>query len=235
MRQRASGSSPAAGGPQGYYGGYSGGNNGYSSNGSYGGYNAGSQQGYGGYNAGAAYSSPSMSGYAAAPASTDNKYAKSKRKSSSAMPVDNPVLVVILILLGLWSVAMLGLWMNVRGKYNSILTEFNVPNSNALMDLYKTLQSDLADIQRKKDREIRQNDKKFAGRESELQRQNKLLQKERDELLVKYEGPDKEEASERLQLREEAFQNQVELLQEATRKESKRNVLERYVGNFWSK
>jgi len=137
-------------------------------------------------------------------------------------------LVLVCMLMGLWSIAMMGMWMNVRGKYNSVLAEFKVPNANALMDHYRNLQADLADAQSEKDRSVKLNERKHAGRQQELERENRLLQKERDELRVKYEGPDKEEEESRLQLREEAFQNQVELLQEATRKESKRNVLERF-------
>lgn len=138
-------------------------------------------------------------------------------------------MVLICMLMFLWSVAVLGLWMNVRGKYNSILTEFDVRNAGALMDLYKDLQNDLKNAQQEKDRTVREANRKLNARQQELERENRLLQKERDELRVKYEGPDKEEEESRLQLREVAFQNQVELLQQATRKESKRNVLERYV------
>ena len=229
MRQRASGSAGYATG-QNDYGGYSGGNgysnNGYSSNG-YGGY---SQQSYGGYSGGntmygGVNNFPSSSG--------DDKY--SKRSSSRSMPSIGSLmgtgspLMLLCIIMALWSVAVMGLWMNVRGKYNSILTEFNVPNSDALMDLYKRLQTDLSTAQHEMDRSIRDTQVKLNGRQQELERENRLLQKERDELRVKYEGPDKEEEESRLQLREVAFQHQVELLQEATRKESKRNVLERYV------
>ena len=53
-------------------------------------------------------------------------------------------------------------------------------------------------------------------------------QKERDELRVKYEGPDKKEEETLLILREEALREQAAMLMYAAKKESKRTVLERY-------
>lgn len=134
----------------------------------------------------------------------------------------------VCVILGLWGIATMGLWFNVRSKYNSILKEFKAPNADALVDLYQRLQKDLANAQQEKARSVAEWKSKYASRQNELERENRLLQKERDELRVKYEGPDKVEEGSRLQLREEAFQNQVALLQAATRKESKRNVLERF-------
>jgi hypothetical protein len=250
---------PAGGGPQSYYGGYGAGGAGgagYSSSngggGSGGGYGNGSGSGSGsgngsnsngGGNAGyGGYSNGSYGGYSAGyastttptPTTTEDKYSKRKSSSTFSLPSlgsvfgGNP-LVLVCVLMGLWSILMMGFWMNVRVKYNSILKEFNAPNADSIVDLYKNLQSDLADAQQKKDKSVRENDRKKAVMQRDLERETRRLQKERDELRVKYEGPDKEEEESRLQLREEAFQNQVALLQEATRKESKRNVLERYV------
>ena len=133
----------------------------------------------------------------------------------------------VLVLLGLWGILTMGLWLNVRTKYNSILKQFKAPNADALLDLYQSLQKDLANAQQEKARSVAEWKTKYTTRQNELERENRLLQKERDELRVKYEGPDKVEEGSRLLLREEAFQTQVELLQAATRKESKRNVLER--------
>jgi len=226
MRQRSSGGGGYAApgnASQNYYGGYRGGNDGYSNSGSYGGY---SQQSYGGYNAG---SSGMYTGYAAAP-SEDNKYKKSSKSApsiGSLMGGFSPLLLLCL-LMGLWSFAAMGLWMNARGKYNSILGAFNAPDSDQLMNLYKNLQQDLARAQREKDRTVRETERKLKSRQAELERENRLLQKERDELRVKHEGPDKEEEESRMLLRDEAFRNQLELLQEATRKESRRNVVERF-------
>lgn len=215
MRQRPSGSTPA--GSHSYYGGYSGGTD-YSNNNGYGGYNGGGHDSYGGYNVGNGYSTGSHTN-----ASDDNKYSKSK---GSSMAMGNPMYFV-LVLLGLWGIATMGLWLNVRSKYNSILKQFKAPDADALVDLYQRLQKDLANAQQEKARSVADWKSKYTTRQNELERENRLLQKERDELRVKYEGPDKVEEGSRLLLREEAFQNQVALLQAATRKESKRNVLER--------
>ena len=66
--------------------------------------------------------------------------------------------------------------------------------------------------------------------------ENRQLRKEKDELRVKFEGSinpqihqKKQEEIDRMQAREVAMMKQIELLQNATARESKRAVIERYV------
>lgn len=232
MRQRAGGYPTPS---HNYYGGYSGGGTtsqgggGYSQNGgggaAYGGYNAHSQQSYGGYTG----QSSSMYGGSAMSSDDDNKHSKRRNSSFSSRfgsGFMSPVMLLCMTL-GLMALIMLLMWTNVRGKYNTILKELELPNSKAVIDMYKSLQTDVAAANKKRDSTGRDMERDYARRQKEMERENRLLQKERDELRVKYEGPDKKEEESRLLLREQAFQKQVALLQEATRKESRRTVLEK--------
>lgn len=236
MRQRPAantGYNAGAGTSQDYYAGYQGAtasSGGYSysqqstGGGSegYGGY-SGSQSNYGGY----APDNSAYGGYVS-PSSSDSKYSKkSPKKASSVGSVIGSPLVLVCVLMLLWSIAVLGLWMNVRAKYQSILREFNAPNSSAVMKLFTNLQRDLSDAQKEKARKIRETTSNLNVQQEELKRENRLLQKEYDELRIKYEGPNSEDKTFRMVQREEAFKQQMHLLQESIRKESRRTVLER--------
>lgn len=70
---------------------------------------------------------------------------------------------------------------------------------------------------------------KLAPQISEMRQQHHDLQKERDALIAKYRSPEQRAKEERFIDREGAFLDLIDKLQEATRKESKRTVLERYV------
>ena len=87
---------------------------------------------------------------------------------------------------------------------------------------------DVSRIKRQQEDSIQDLNNKYGDKHADLEKENRQLQKERDELRIKYEGPDKKEEEARLLMREKAFQEQVFMLQEATRKESRRTVLERY-------
>ena len=70
---------------------------------------------------------------------------------------------------------------------------------------------------------------KIAPQLSELRQENSNLQKERDALVAKYQSPEVQEREKKLLLREKSFLELIDTLQESTRKESMRTVLERYV------
>ena len=123
----------------------------------------------------------------------------------------------------------MGLWWNASSNYKTFTRSLQVSSGQEALVLLDSLKADVR-AEKSKARDIkREAQKKYSSQISDLERENRLLQKERDELKAKHEGPDKKEASERSQLREAAFQEQVALLKEATRRESKRTVLERYV------
>jgi hypothetical protein len=238
LRQRGSGSGaglPGAdyyanggGGGAGYGGnGYAGGGGGEGGGGSSssngGGYEGYSNGSYGGYG-GDVYASTVYGGNGSSSrSSSDNKYSK---RSSSTNPL---LLLACCIGLGVWSVLSVGLWMSARSNYNGILDVLQVHSSEAALEVVDQWKQSVEDAQREQTQSQRDATRKYASQINQLERDNRFLAKERDELRVKYEGPDKQEEETRMVLREEAFQSQVELLQQATRKESKRTVLERYV------
>jgi flagella basal body P-ring formation protein FlgA len=119
--------------------------------------------------------------------------------------------------------------MRARSNYNGILDVLQVHSSEAALEVVDQWKQSVEDAQREQTQSQRDATRKYASQINQLERDNRFLAKERDELRVKYEGPDKQEEETRMVLREEAFQSQVELLQQATQKESKRTVLERYV------
>eukprot|EP00934_Nitzschia_sp_Nitz4_P007473 Nitzschia sp. Nitz4//scaffold325_size20118//9160//10704//NITZ4_008702-RA/size20118-snap-gene-0.33-mRNA-1//-1//CDS//3329547899//7463//frame0 len=217
-----------------------GGPSGYPTNNDYyGGYSGAASPNYGGYQQGGnTYNAPSYGGYqggnnaygsAAQSSSSGEKY--SRRRSNPSMALGggamNPM-AILSITLGLFALVMLLLWNSARSRYNSILEELNVPTSKAALDLYQSLQTDLEVARSSKNRINRDTDRKYVKQQKELEAENRKLQKERDALTSKYESPERREQDARLLAREEAFQAQVERLQTATRRESKRAVLERF-------
>jgi hypothetical protein len=234
LRRPRSGLNSNGGGdglPMAHGGGGAGGYSSYSSSGSggyggYGGYNSKSNSGGGGN----IYSGRSSSGRG-----------NSLTGMLSLPQFPTSTLSILKLLIGLtllWS-AVIGFWYwNLRSSLSTVLSsipEANPLNSKILRNIPTVIDDYLQDLQSKVESAERQvsvkqraQQRKFQQELNEIERDNRFLQKERDELRVKYEGPDKVEELARLQGRELAFQEQVDLLQEATRKESKRTVLERY-------
>jgi hypothetical protein len=66
---------------------------------------------------------------------------------------------------------------------------------------------------------------------SEQETAKRKLQKEIDELKQKHEGPEREMEKIKIKTREEAWKTQVQLLQQATSRESRRAATEKYVAN----
>lgn len=60
-----------------------------------------------------------------------------------------------------------------------------------------------------------------------LETEKRSLVKQIEDLKAQHEGPDKEAEKARVKTREEAWKNQVELLQQATIRESRRAVSEK--------
>ena len=182
-----------------------------------GGYSSGGAN-YGGYN----HSNDMMYGGYSNDTSSNDKYQKRKAANPSLPYVISNLVFVILALLFTF------LWLRSSSQHASILKTFQVDSNQGLQSLMRELRKDLAQtsnmIQNRKTIE-----KKYAPKIASLEKENRFLQKERDELRVKYEGPDKKEEEERRKQREIAYTEQVELMQKHIQRESKRTVLERYV------
>lgn len=229
----------------------------YQASGSYG------STGYGGYYSdsstyGAGGGNNSSNGYygsssfassptslSSSPTSKDSKMKnKKKRRSSSFLQMtadvnfssltSNPaVLLLGIIVIGIWSLIVLFLWFKLRGAHYGLLKEFSIQTPMELQELVTSLKRDLRYAERQVEKAKRDATRKYTSQINTMERENRLLQKERDELRVKYENPNGNNDGEdnelsRLEKRDEAFQDQVHWLQEATRKESRRTVLERF-------
>ena len=205
MRHRASGSYPT---PDYYGGGYSGGGS--------------SGQSYGGYGGG--NDNNNMHGNNVTP--SPSKYNKS-RSGGIGGPDNMNTLFWACIGTGLWALIMMLLWWNASSYHTELKTLLDVESIAEAKKMILMLQEDMSIAQERAEKEKRDYERKQASTLNQLERDNRYLQKERDELRVKYEGPDKKEEETRMLLREEAFRDQLNTLIQATKKESKRSVLER--------
>jgi hypothetical protein len=226
MRHRSVGSYPK----QDYYGSSTGGGN-SGSGGGYGNTSGGSQS-YGGYNPGSGggggeqQNSNSSMYYGGGVASQNNsKTNKPKNNNRNAT-----MLLWACVGTGLWAFLMMGLWWNASGSYKEMLTMLNVQKGQDVLLLVDDLKEDVAEAKVKTEQKDTKALEAKRGMElSKLEKEKRYLQKERDELRVKYEGPDKKEEESRVLLRDEAFKEQLDWLQESIKIESKRTVIERYV------
>lgn len=191
----------------------------------------------------------------------DDKYSKKNRKkknNASSFSLSSPSCrsllgVTAAVLCLLYSAAMTTMWMTARGQAHKLLKDVGKPS---LYDVGRYVD----DLKR---RELEQRDVVASARNnrgggntdfskrqqqqqvSTLERQNKLLVKERDEWKARHEkslnnaaqnDPHRMDSIEkdhhRLTKREAAFSDQIRWFMAATRRESKRGVLERYVSPF---
>jgi small-conductance mechanosensitive channel len=123
------------------------------------------------------------------------------------------------------------LFVSSRGKTNSMLKQLDKTSIAAVVDYAQDLENRLSSTQRqltKSQQESTSSSRQDAQKIATLQKENRLLQQQADDLKKKHEGPQKvKEETQRLQDREMAFSEQVAWLQASARRESKRAVLER--------
>ena len=178
-----------------------------------GGYNNGGGASYGGY------SGYPDTGYS----SSSSTPLYSPRRSSTESPflklLKNKWLWTLLL-----CVILLCSTLHFRGKYKATLKKLNVKTVDEAVRL-------LQDAERDKQRQRKDNQvnthaqEQYKKKIEKLVDENRSLRKEKDELRIRYEGQgvDKQSAT-----REKAMQHQIQLLQNATKRESKRAVLERF-------
>jgi hypothetical protein len=148
---------------------------------------------------------------------------KARSRGGGSEPWKNPLVLygvaVFLVLTTLY----------YRSSGNSLLKALNVKSQDAAVKLIQGLQQDVAKMKKQGDQERNESQRKSSTALSKAERERKNMQKERDALRVKHEGPAKFEEDARIVARELAFQTQVAALRKATKRESLRTVLERYV------
>lgn len=117
--------------------------------------------------------------------------------------------------------------MYYRSVSNSLLHELGVANKAEAMEQKERFQSEISRWKKQVDTTKYEIQRKFSTQISQLEKDKRSIQKERDELLVKHESPEKIEEGTMLVAREEAWKEQVMMLQDYTRQESKRSVLDK--------
>jgi hypothetical protein len=194
--------------------------------------------GYGGYNSGGGGSSSQSAyygGYTGAQA-YDTGY--SRPSTSSATPQnskrnkeESPVVKYILTLVCL---LFLGTTLHYRGKFNGTLHKLNVKSIDEAVRIVTNVERDKE--RWKRDLQLKRIDQDgYKEKLDKLEDKNRILQKERDEFRIKYERQphaQKDENalldSKKLASRAKAMTKQIELLQNATQRESKRAVIDKF-------
>jgi hypothetical protein len=115
-----------------------------------------------------------------------------------------------------------------RSQQRHLLEEIQLSSVDEVIDAFARLKED----NRKWEREIfsqKGSEREAHARYSSLERSNRMLRKERDALSLKYESPERRNEQLRIVAREDAWKNQVHLLQQATVREARRAATEKYV------
>jgi hypothetical protein len=194
--------------------------------------------GYGGYDSGGYYSggggsSSAYGGYSGAQASNVGYPSTSsvKPQHSKRNKEESPVLKYILILVCL---SFFGTTLHYRGKYVGTLSKLNVKSMDEAVRIVANVKLDKE--RWKRDSQQKRIDQgEYKKRLDKLEEKNRKLQKEKDELFVKYETqppPQKDDKAlvdlKKLASRGNTMMKQIELLQNVTQRESKRAVLDRF-------
>jgi hypothetical protein len=195
---------------------------------SYGGYGSGESHG-GGSAANSPYyggfTSPGGRQYPSKPKKTTTPTKALFGGASSDIHTKPWILALVLMLL--WGGTVIALWMNVRGKYSSILHELNAPTGQAVQEIYSNLRLELDSIHRETSRRMLDKEKELRTQLEKISEENARLEQEMGVLRESHGGAYNEQKESRLLRRSDALVDHMWRLEEAIRKESHRTVLER--------
>ena len=133
-----------------------------------------------------------------------------------------PMVLAILVAFAFFSSTI-----HYRGQRNWILRVLQVRTTmdavrevDFLKEEHERMEGDAAN-------EVSRAEREATIRVTRLEKENHQLQQERDELLAEYESPKTRSQQHRYEARESAWKKQVQLLQKATARESKRAATEK--------
>lgn len=202
--------SPNVGSP---YGGYAGG----------GGMDAGGSATYGGYAGGGGGGS-----------NNSNDFKEKSRKSHRGG--SNPILHYAISKLQepwIWSIIIsiifFILTLHYRSKYNSILSMMDMKNGN-IKDIQGSWERNrrLVEDKNRQVTMLQEQQRKNIQKQNLCENDKRTLEKEKQELRIKYENnPSIINEKNRLLSRDNAWKDQVEILQKATQRESRRSVIDK--------
>lgn len=193
--------------------------------GSSGGGNSGSS--YGGYTGGAAYGGYSGAGGSTSAVSNNNEGYKEKPNKRRKQNVMLTMLMDPLMWTG--ALAVLFFILTVRYRLQSQVFLKTVSAGN-FQEVVQTLHSSNQEknLLRVELRTAKESYKKSVATASEMESENRKLQTELKELKLKYDSPEQRVAEKlKMDAREQALKSQVQLLQQATSRESRRAATEK--------
>jgi hypothetical protein len=168
--------------------------------------------------------------YGESPFSSDDRSSLKgkKKKKSFSSTISLKLLKDKVVIASLAAFFMFGLTIYYRSQYHHILKKLHVQTMMEAVKSYEKLELEKKKFQ-KEAMSAKENDRNMKNSIRELEQTNRELRKQQDELKIKYEtaGGMEVQKSEKLKGRDDAWRNQVYLLQNATQRESKRAVLER--------
>jgi len=120
------------------------------------------------------------------------------------------------------------LWWNASSTTRGLLNRLEIDRLEEIKSMIEQQQKSLDLAKRQTSQTDRGTRLEYSTSINEKKKTQQELQRERDELKRKYEGPDRKEQQKRVLEREMAYRHQIQLLKKATQRESKRTVLERF-------
>lgn len=212
------------------YGGYGGYGSSNTSNGSaYGGYSGGSSNGYSGHsNSG----STAYGGYTNH-ANTDFKDKSTGGKYNRHGP--SPLTIIFDKLSRPWiGLALLSFILTIttlsyRSKYTAVLKMLDV-TSGGVKEAKAALDKIIGvrDARQRQINTLQEQQRKALTKNTECENDKRKIMKERDDLRNKHEGPESIEEKNRIVTRENAWKEQLNLLQLSIQRESRRSVVDKY-------
>jgi len=156
---------------------------------------------------------------------SDNKYNKpNKRNRGSSSGVG---MMIGCILLFVYSIIITAMYFSNNGATTTLLKQLDLSDTQMVVTKVEELQRKLQASESNRQRIERNTQSKSSSRINQLERENRLLEEERNKLKDVHVP----EANEKLKTfgnREDAFADQIGWLMDSTRRESKRMVLERF-------
>ena len=132
------------------------------------------------------------------------------------------------IALVVYAITMTTLYLSKHSSTKSMLNRLDQPDTLSIISKVEDLERKLKSSESTRQRAEHTARTNRNAQVNNLERENKLLMEERN-TLKNVHMPEANEKLEKHSLREQAFMDQVGWLMDATRRESKRMVLERYV------
>lgn len=174
---------------------------------------------HGGSNS-AGYSSPGYGG--SMHGSISAKQSKRRQLGGEYSP-----LAFTAIAMGVLNMIITGLWMSSKGNYRLLLQGMNARDASGVVEKIRWTEKEMATVRREMKTKVREEERRYGDSIRKLQNDKLRYKKQCDELRDMHESPEKIEQQARFLEREPEYMQQIDRMQKAIRKESKRTIMER--------